>query len=67
MKDVEECGDEEGKIQVTSFISFAMGDVRRPSFIVGAAERASSSFGIRNKCIFEGGDSLITLTLMVCS
>jgi hypothetical protein len=51
----DEDGNGEGKIHVNSFISFSMGDVRRPSFVVGAAERASMSFGIRNKCIFEGG------------
>jgi hypothetical protein len=51
----DEDGNDEGKIRVNSFISFSMGDVRRPSFVVGAAERASMSFGIRNKCIFEGG------------
>mmetsp|Transcript_4995 Transcript_4995/g.7632 ORF Transcript_4995/g.7632 Transcript_4995/m.7632 type:complete len:178 (+) Transcript_4995:34-567(+) len=41
-------------IDASSFISFTMGDPRRPSFIVGAAERASQSYGIKSKSIFEG-------------
>jgi hypothetical protein len=48
---------------VSSFASFTMGDMRRPSFVKGATDRALQAFGVTHKSIFLGGTVYIfTLT-----
>ena len=41
-----------------SFASFTMGDMRRPSFVNGATDRALQAFGVTHKSIFLGGKAL---------
>ena len=46
---------EEKNIKLNSFVSFTLGDIRRTSFIMSAAERGMRTYGITCKSIFEGG------------
>lgn len=38
-----------------------MGDMRRPSFVKGATDRALQAFGVTHKSIFTGGISSLFL------